>query len=342
MKNPNGYGSIIKLSGKRRKPFAVRVTTGYSSEGKQIFKYIGYAETRKQAMLVLSEYNQNPYDLNIENFTFLDMLNKFTEYKKDKIGEGRRKNLESQIKKFEPLYLLNFKDIKLKNYQLLFDSLSNDLSTGTLKMLKSIVTSVYDYAIKIEMADKNIGKYIDLPKHKKVLNRRIFNTNEIEILKTDAEKGELYAKILYTLIYTGFRVNELINMKKDKVDLVNRTLTGGSKTVAGQDRVVPIHPKIYELIKNEMMKNKTYLFEKEDMKPVTYKKMYDSAKTYLAIRGMEHTIHDTRHTFATLLTEVSTNKSAITKIIGHANISMTEQYIHTNIEKMRKEIEKIN
>ena len=26
MRNPNGYGSVIKLKGKRRKPFAVRVT----------------------------------------------------------------------------------------------------------------------------------------------------------------------------------------------------------------------------------------------------------------------------------------------------------------------------
>lgn len=34
MKMPNGYGSIIKLSGKRRRPFAVRITAGYTDEGK--------------------------------------------------------------------------------------------------------------------------------------------------------------------------------------------------------------------------------------------------------------------------------------------------------------------
>ena len=57
---------------------------------------------------------------------------------------------------------------------------------------------------------------------------------------------------------------------------------------------------------------------------------------------ISHTIHDTRHTFATMISDVSDNESAITGIIGHTNISMTKRYTHTNIEKMRKEIEKIN
>ncbi len=58
--------------------------------------------------------------------------------------------------------------------------------------------------------------------------------------------------------------------------------------------------------------------------------------------GMEHTVHDTRHTFATLISNVSNNETVITGIIGHTNINMTKKYTHTNIEEMRKEMEKIN
>lgn len=36
----NGEGSIIKLSGKRRKPYAVQVTVGWSADGKQKYKYV--------------------------------------------------------------------------------------------------------------------------------------------------------------------------------------------------------------------------------------------------------------------------------------------------------------
>ena len=33
---PNSYRFIIKLGGKRRHPFAVRLTVGYTDEGKSI------------------------------------------------------------------------------------------------------------------------------------------------------------------------------------------------------------------------------------------------------------------------------------------------------------------
>ena len=51
MKNPNGYGSVYKLSDKRRrKPWAVRVTESWSivdGKLKRNYKYLGYFETRK-------------------------------------------------------------------------------------------------------------------------------------------------------------------------------------------------------------------------------------------------------------------------------------------------------
>ena len=38
MKLPNGYGSVHKLSGKRRKPWRVRISAGYSyNEEKDTF-----------------------------------------------------------------------------------------------------------------------------------------------------------------------------------------------------------------------------------------------------------------------------------------------------------------
>ena len=63
MKLPNGYGSIIKLSGNRRKPYQVRITKGFTDEGKQIYMYLGYFAKRDEALIALSEYNSSPYDI---------------------------------------------------------------------------------------------------------------------------------------------------------------------------------------------------------------------------------------------------------------------------------------
>lgn len=52
MRNPNGDGSAVKLGGNRKKPFAVRITTGYTDDGKQIYKYLSYHANRNEALLV--------------------------------------------------------------------------------------------------------------------------------------------------------------------------------------------------------------------------------------------------------------------------------------------------
>lgn len=75
MRLPNGYGSVVKMSGKRRKPYMVRKTIGWhldETKGRQIqdFQIIGYAETRAEGLKMLAEYNQNPYDVNVAKVTF--------------------------------------------------------------------------------------------------------------------------------------------------------------------------------------------------------------------------------------------------------------------------------
>ena len=55
MRNPNGYGSVYKLSGKRRKPWTARITVGFKSEnGYPIYNFIGYYATRAEAMRALA------------------------------------------------------------------------------------------------------------------------------------------------------------------------------------------------------------------------------------------------------------------------------------------------
>lgn len=53
MKNPNGYGTIKKLSGNRRRPFVFMV----SVNGKQ--KAMGYFSTKLEALAFQVDYNQS-------------------------------------------------------------------------------------------------------------------------------------------------------------------------------------------------------------------------------------------------------------------------------------------
>lgn len=63
MRNPNGYGTVAKLSGKRRRPYIVKKTVGWNEKRQPIYDIIGYAETREAGNIMLAEYNRDPWDV---------------------------------------------------------------------------------------------------------------------------------------------------------------------------------------------------------------------------------------------------------------------------------------
>ena len=70
MKLPNKYGSVYKLPGNRRKPWAVRKTKSWffdeNEKLKRTYEYIVYYETRPEALQALAEYNKNPFAIQSE------------------------------------------------------------------------------------------------------------------------------------------------------------------------------------------------------------------------------------------------------------------------------------
>lgn len=81
MRLPNGYGTVYKLSGKRRKPFIARKTNGWNDEGKQLYITIGYYETKKQALQALSDFNTNPFNIEVSTITFSEVFEKWSKQK---------------------------------------------------------------------------------------------------------------------------------------------------------------------------------------------------------------------------------------------------------------------
>lgn len=68
MKLPNCFGSIVKLSGRRRKPWAVRKKINGH------YKYLGYFVTYEEALIFLSNYNQDPSAYSAQLITFAEIF----------------------------------------------------------------------------------------------------------------------------------------------------------------------------------------------------------------------------------------------------------------------------
>ena len=86
MRNPNGYGTVAKLSGQRRRPYIVKKTIGWNDKGHPIYDIIGYAETREAGNIMLAEYNRDPWDVDRAKITLQQLFDLWKEKKAPKLG----------------------------------------------------------------------------------------------------------------------------------------------------------------------------------------------------------------------------------------------------------------
>lgn len=341
MKKANGNGSVSKLSGIRRKPYIARVTLGWDeSTGRQIRKTIGTYVTQKEAQKALIDYLDNPYDLDLSNILFKDVYEKWSKLKYPKVSHSAILGYQSAYNNVEKLHNMKIKDIKARHLQEAIDSCSK--GQATKKKIKFLFGQMFAYAMQNDIITKDYSEFVDIGKASKESKREPFSNKEIELLWKHIDDIEFIDTILI-MIYSGFRIGELLELETKNIDLVNMTMTGGLKTEAGKNRLVPIHPKIFPLIEKRYNKDNQYLIINFKGKKMKYDNYYK--EKFIPIMeqlNMEHRPHDCRHTFATLLSNANANATAIKKMIGHESYATTEKiYTHKDIEELRKNVELI-
>lgn len=343
MKNENGSGSVYKLSGKRRKCWVARVTVGFV-DGKQKRKIIGTYETRKEAQTELLGYLNNP--TLYSGKTFKDVRDLWYQGYSKNISNVTLKTLNAQLKKLDEFDDIKIKEIKLHSLQKFFDNI--EASYGTKSYIKSILNMIFEFALKNEFIETNRAKFIELGKNEKVVQRKIFTTDEIKILFNNLDSDNRYIKKMtygvLILIYTGLRIGELINLKTKDIDLEKNVIyITKSKTSAGV-RKIPISDKILSLFKDNIDNSKEYFFFNKKGNNYLYYNFLTQFNKMLGLLNLEkHTIHDTRHTFASMLNNANANSTSIVKLIGHSDFKTTEEiYTHKDIEELRKAVNLLN
>ncbi|MDO4331778.1 MAG: tyrosine-type recombinase/integrase [Eubacteriales bacterium] len=352
MKLPNGFGSVYKLSGKRRHPWVAAKTFGWeinenTGKAKQIQRPIGYYATKQEAMTALVNYNENPYDLDTNNITFAEVYEKWSEGYFPTLGsKSSIRTITAAYKYCAPLYNMKMRDIRTNHLE---QTIKNaDVGDSTKGRMKSIFNLMYKYAMKSEIVDKNYAQLCDSIKRPKPDIVRIpFSNDEISILWEHIDFP--FVDMVIIGIYSGWRPQELSVLKVSDVDLNSMTYTGGLKTDAGKNRIVPIHPLVLDLVKRNYEKatsmNSEYLFNDEDGQQgthLTYDKYRGRWNKIMKRLHLDHKPHDTRHTFITKAKLYGVDEYIIKLMVGHAINDITEKtYTHRTMEEMHREIQKI-
>lgn len=341
MRNPNRHGTVFRLSGRRRKPWAAQVTTGWTNDGKQIRQLIGTFETKSEALQALALNSLHPLPPKA-GITFGEIYNEWSEMKYPHITRSTADN----YRKAWHGYLVRhakvpMKDIRAAHIQLAIDECQNKgLSRSSMAKIRALSVMLFKYAMENDIANKNYATFARLPKAAQAKKQRF---SDLEIKKIE-QSDVPWADSVLILIYTGLRISEFLGLTRFNVNFEKQIITGGIKTEAGRDRVIPIHPKILSHMKRRYDQGSNWLICNENGEKLSAKqyrkKYYYPALEQVGVPRL--TPHSCRHTFASLMAEAGVDPLSIQKLIGHSDYSTTANiYTHLDLTALQKAIEKI-
>lgn len=307
MKAVNGYGGIVKLSGKRRRGYMIRVTERYyidkkTGKKKQVFKIIGYTKTKKEAITILRKYHENGnFDM---NYTFLEVYNLWMKEGLAGLSKSYINATHAAYQAFQPIHDKEFALLRTVDLQIAIDNSGKNYPT--LRKLKLLLSQMYKYAIRNGICSKDVSELVDIKKYKErnfhKISDSIISDKDIDILWSKY-KNE-YVQMILILIYTGVHINEFINIKKEDIYLTERYI----KIVGPQNnkllRIVPISKKILPFIESRLSKfnDSPYLFTTDKVSQLKYRDFRDAYfNPVMDDLAMPYTTQYCRATFRWLL-----------------------------------------
>lgn len=152
--------------------------------------------------------------------------------------------------------------------------------------------------------------------------------------------------MLATLLYTGLRMREMMNLKMGEVDMENEVILVKSGK-GGKDRIVPMSKKLHEYLapyikdRGRLGKQNIYFFNtlKGDG-PVTSSGFRRTVNSIKKASGVNFSPHKLRHTFATLMLEGGCDLFSLQKMLGHSDIKTTTIYLSTSVGMLQEQIMK--
>ncbi len=336
-RNPNGYGCVRHLSGKRSRPWAILVTTKCESQKrKQVAA--GYARTKAEALQQLAQYRASHDELADRPMTLSALYKRWTEDMAFHFSKSLSSSLHAAYMHCSSLYYIPYVEIKGVDMQRCIDTCACGVSSQSA--IRNLFRHLDRYAYDADLIDRRRSELLTVQKGGVIKHRKPISVGHINTLwSLQGEKG---VDTVLIFIYTGLRLMELLTLKKEQVDLEKGVIIGGSKTQAGKDRVIPIHPRIRPLIERRMQSEGSYLITKRDGSKMSKSYYYTLWRGIMRRIGGEYTPHEARHTLETMLDDAGVDRKCIDLILGHSSGSTgLRVYTHKTVEQLKQAIKRV-
>lgn len=253
----------------------------------------------------------------------------------------------------------DIKTIQLKDCECFLDSLKKNAPKGVYNYLRAL-KAMWNKLMKWNYVSTNPFNAVELPK-RQALRPAYLTEAMLEKILPFIEK-EAIRDAVVTTFYTGMRRGEVVQITWKDVNFQKDLITIGSETFQTKtrnQRVVPIHPKVKEIllkklkIQNSKIKKeeketnviqlpskKQFVFCKSNGHCFTSDYISRAFKKAARKAGIDEAIHfhSIRHGSITGMILNGANVPTVQRIAGHAKIETTMAYTHIGLEDMREAV----
>jgi len=241
--------------------------------------------------------------------------------------------------------LSDIKAIHIDMFNALLIREGNKATTRSRK--KSIINKYLDYAVNMEILDKNPANVIggikvtdDDKKKKDILTQK----DKEKILKKIEAKSKFKLKnkcIVRVLLYCAIRVSELCGLKWEDIDFHNKTISIKGK--GRKNRRVPLFKELEEdlkKLKQEQVPKSEYVFTvKHTGNPMKPRSVHDLIKKYTSSINKNIGPHRLRATAATDYLREGVNLRYIQMLLGHESLATTMLYMNPDEQEMNEALQ---
>lgn len=333
-KRGNGQGTVYKdKNGKWIAEYTIGWDEDNGTLSRRKRKKRGFA-TKNDALAYIPQLKQDlpQQDMNVK---FKDLYKKWLDGHTEKVTQSTINCYKSAYKYFSSLYYVEIAKIRTEHMQKCIDECPH--GKRTKENMKALGTSLWRYAMQLDIVDRNYAEYIYIQKEDKA-EKIAFSKAQLDTMWANVDRVP-NIKYVLLLCYTGMRLSEMLGAMTDSYNPDEGFFVTGVKTDAGKNRVITISPKIKPFFA-DFGQNKhlfTDLSAKKFRSDIYYPALQALDLDALDDKGDHiYTPHCCRHTFATLMKNVDAPPTDKQKLIGHSKFEMTAHYTHTDLDSLKK------
>ena len=280
---------------------------------------------------------KNTTKTNIKNYEML--LAKFIDY-----------CIENQV--------INVEDINyshVRQYLLKCQEKGDKPSTINTKLMR--IRAFLNYMVECEVVKTNPAKKVKMQKDDVKID--VFTDEQIRQMlnfyRRIKQREKTYVAyrdylIIVTILGTGIRRGEIINLQWSDIDFVNKSISVFGKT--RRKETIPITDKLvkefagYQTFCKQYWGNiSDYVFVKRDNKQLTENALmlvFQYLQKKMNFKDVRVSPHTFRHTFCHRLAMSGMSAFAIQKLMRHQNIAVTMKYVAMWGNELREQNDKFN